>query len=45
MNKNLFDPFAWWIIIPAGIAMTLLQLALMGNPGTVTSDQLGKLGK
>jgi hypothetical protein len=44
MKINPYDP-TLWIMIPLGITLAFWQFVLMGNPPTVTRDQLGKLGK
>jgi hypothetical protein len=43
-NDNLYNPFAW-IMYPIAIYAMVLQILIMGNPPTVTRDQLGRLGK
>ena len=44
MNDSRYDPFALWML-PLGIWYTWAQLFYLGNPGEVTRDQLGNLGR
>lgn len=39
-----FDPFAW-AMIPIALYAAFLQTVLLGNPRTVSRDDLGKLGR
>lgn len=38
-------PLSWLILYPIGLYATLAQLLIMGNPGVVTRERLGTLGR
>lgn len=42
MYFNPFNPFDWFML-GIGAYATAAQLVIMGNPGTVSRDQLGRL--